>query len=89
MGDRNRRPFWMALGITLFLLILVCGLVMVDYEGRKMSFGDNQPPLQVIHLPGDRAQLSVKTLGWEGSWDITTLDRAFDFICDFCCLPHA
>ena len=24
MGDRNRRPFWMALGITLFLLILVC-----------------------------------------------------------------
>lgn len=89
MGDRNRRPFWMALGITLFLLILVCGLVLVDYEGRKMSFGDNQPPLQVIHLPEDRAQLSVKTLGWEGSWDITTLDRAFDFICDFCCLPHA
>ena len=89
MGDRNRRPFWMALGITLFLLILVCGLVLVDYEGRKLSLGDNHPPRPVIHLPGDRARLSVKTLGWEGSWDITTLDRAFDFICDFCCLPHA
>ncbi len=84
----ERRAFWGALGAALPALLLAAGLVIVDYEGRKMSFGDGQPPFQVENLPGDRARLTVKTLGFEGQWDITPLDRAFDFFCEFCCLPH-
>lgn len=89
MNRGKYRWFAWAFGVTLSLLILVTGLVIVDTQGRRMSFGDEQPAIQVKHLDGDRARLEVKVLGFEGSWDVTAADRAFQFVCDFCCIPHS
>ena len=82
------RLFWFSLGISLFVLLVGAGFVLVDYQGRRLTFGDGQPPIQVEHLEEGQALLEVKLLGVEGSWDITPLDRFFDFFCDFCCIPH-
>lgn len=80
--------FGLSLGISLFVLLTGVGCVVVDYQGRKMSFGDTQPPLQVEELPGGKAELEVKLFGWEDSVDFTFADKAYHFLWEFLCLPH-
>ena len=45
MKHTKRRAFFLALGISLFLFITAVGFVVVDYQGRRLSFGESQPPL--------------------------------------------
>lgn len=84
---RDTRPFWFGLGIGLFVFLTIAGLLTVDYQGRKLSFGDSTPLAQVERSP-EHTQLSVKAFGHEGSWDITKLDQIWEFLCEFGCLPH-
>ena len=65
------------------------GFVVVDYQGRRLSFGESQPPLWLRRLPGGRYTLEVDLLGVEASLDATGLGRARDFLLDFLCLPHS
>ena len=85
MKHTKRRAFFLALGISLFLFITAVGFVVVDYQGRRLSFGESQPPLW---LRG-RYTLEVDLLGVEASLDATALGRARDFLLDFLCLPHS
>ena len=39
MKHTKRRAFFLALGISLFLFITAVGFVVVDYQGRRLSFG--------------------------------------------------
>lgn len=89
MNQKKYRPFALALGLSLFVFLTVAGCVVVDAQGRRLSFGDTQPPFQVEHLPGDRAQLEVKLFGAETSFDFTQADRILDIVRDFFCLPHS
>ena len=84
MKHTKRRAFFLALGISLFLFITAVGFVVVDYQGRRLSFGESQPPLWLRRLPGGRYTLEV-----EASLDATGLGRARDFLLDFLCLPHS
>ncbi|MCI9552619.1 hypothetical protein [Acutalibacter intestini] len=84
---RNWRAFGLGLGLGLFVFILAGGLLTVDYQGRKMSFGDSTPLARVERQEG-RSQLTVKAFGTERSWDVTGLDEAWDFFCDFNCIPR-
>ena len=81
------RSFWLGFGITMFVLITGLGLLKVDYEGRKLSFGDDTPVAKVERTAYG-TELKVKACGRKGPWDVTGLDRAWEFICDFGCIPH-
>lgn len=89
MKHTKRRAFFLALGISLFLFITAVGFVVVDYQGRRLSFGESHPPLWLRRLPGGRYTLEVDLLGVEASLDATGLGRAWDFLLDFLCLPHS
>lgn len=89
MKHTKRRIFFLALGISLFLFITAVGFVVVDYQGRRLSFGESQPPLWLRRFPGGRYTLEVDLLGVEASLDATALGRARDFLLDFLCLPHS
>lgn len=89
MRHRSKfHTFSLALGLSLFVLMTLAGCVIVDYQGRKLSFGEDQPPLQVEHLPGDRAQLNIDLFGVDTSVDFTQADRVLTFLWDFLCLPR-
>ena len=82
----EKRCFWLGLGLGLFILLTTAGLFTVDYQGRKLSFGDSTPLAQV-ERSASRAQLTVKALGQKRTWDVTALDKAWRFILDFSCMP--
>lgn len=88
MKRKNRRAFWFTLGVSLFVFLTAAGFLTVDYQGRKMSFGDSTPPLHVDKSADGRAELEIKAFGVEKTWDITKIDEIFDFLCDFGCIPH-
>lgn len=89
MKKKSRRAFWLSLGVSLFLFLTAAGLFMVDYQGRKLSFGDNTPPMRVDRHPDGGAELEIKAFGMEKSVDITEIDEFFHFLCDFGCIPHS
>ncbi len=84
----ERQVFLFSLGLALFFLIAFTGIVMVDWQGRSLSFGDTSPPFQIEDRPGGGKELDVKLLGREAQVDITGLGNFFNFLCDFCCIPH-
>ena len=88
MERKNRQPFYFSLGLSLFLLMTTAGLLTVDYQGRRLSFGDTDLPLQTKALPNGRTALQVKVLGTEGEIDITGLEKIYHFLLDFSCIPH-
>lgn len=83
----ERRAFWFALGVGLFVFLTLAGLLTVDYRGRRLSFGDSTPPVS-LDRQCDPPRLHVKALGIDGDFDGTRLRDAVDFLCDFGCLPH-
>lgn len=86
-GRPERRTFWFSLGLGLFVFLTGAGLLVVDYQGRKLSFGDDTPPL-ALDRQADPPQLRVKAFGVEESWDAASIDKLLDFLCDFGCLPR-
>ena len=48
---RDWRAFWMGFGVSIFVFLTGAGLLMVDYEGRKLSFGDDAPIARVERGP--------------------------------------
>lgn len=84
---KDRRPFWLGFGIGLFVFLTGAGLLAVDYQGRKLSFGDSAPLAKVDRF-GPRTELTVKAFGREKSWDISGLDKVWEFVCEFGCIPH-
>ncbi len=89
MKKKNRQPFFYSLGISLFLLLTVAGLLTVDYQGRRLSFGDNDLPFEKLDMPGGKTELQIKLLGLEKRVNITEIDKFCNFLLDFSCIPHS
>ena len=85
---KRKQPFYFSLGFSLFLLLTAAGLLTVDYQGRRLSFGDSDLPFQTTALPNGRTALQIKVLGAEGEIDITELEKIYHFLLDFSCIPH-
>lgn len=83
-----KRTFLISLGTALFLLLTAAGFITVDYQGRRLSFGDDALPLEVVDKPGGGKELDVRLMGLETQVDVTVLSDFFDFLCDFGCIPH-
>lgn len=84
----EHRVFLCSLGVTLCVLILVLGLFVVDYQGRRLSFGDAALPLETAAAPGGKTWLTLRAFGREGRVDITWLEKIWNFFLDFSCIPH-
>lgn len=84
---RDWRPFWFGFGLGMFVFLTGVGLLAVDYEGRKLSFGD-ETPVAHVERSAQRTELTVRAFGHRKTWDVTGLDQAWCFLCDFGCLPH-
>ena len=89
MKRMKSRIFAFTLGLSLFVLITLAGCVIVDYQGRRLSFGEDQPPFQVERLPGNRSRLEVDLFGVEAKVDFTQAGRILDLLRDFFCLPRS
>lgn len=83
---KDRRAFWLSFSIALFVFLTVAGMLLVDYEGRKLSFGDSTPMARV-ERQGERARLRIKAFGQEKTWDVTKVEQALEFLREFACLP--
>ena len=77
------------MGFSLFLLLTVAGLLTVDYQGRRLSFGDSDLPFEKQDLPGGKTELQIKLLGLEKRVNITEIDKFYNFLLDFSCIPHS
>ena len=89
MKHSRKHTFALSLALSLFVFLTLAGCAIVDAQGRRLSFGESQPPLWLRRLPGGRYTLEVDLLGVEASLDATGLGRARDFLLDFLCLPHS
>ncbi|WP_322180261.1 hypothetical protein [Neglectibacter caecimuris] len=89
MKKKSRQPFLYSLGFSLFLLLTVAGLLTVDYQGRRLSFGDSDLPFEKQDLPGGKTELQIKLLGLEKRVNITEIDKFYNFLLDFSCIPHS
>lgn len=87
MKGKRRRIFAMSLGFSLAVLLTVAGCVIVDCQGRRMSFGEEDPPLHVERRADGSAQLEVQVLGVEAQLDFTGPAQALELLREFFCLP--
>ena len=46
------RTFLMSFFCTVLVLLFVFGMLMVDAEGRRLSFNDNAPPAEMLYQAG-------------------------------------
>ncbi len=81
--------FLFSLGMSLFFLLTAGGIVAVDQQGRRLSFGDSVPAFRTVDLPGDKTALEIRLLGRETQVDITKIDKFWNFLLDFSCIPHS
>ncbi len=87
MKGKGRRIFAISLGFSLAVLLTVAGCVIVDYQGRRMSFGEENPPFHVERRADGRARLEVDVMGIEADFDFTGPAQALDLLREFFCLP--
>lgn len=83
-----RRVFWWSLSVSLFLFLTAAGFITVDYQGRRVSFGDDVPPFRLVDKPGGEKDLEIRLFGGQGRVDVTNLDNFWDILRDFACIPH-
>ena len=84
----EKKIFWLSLGITLAVVILVLGIFTVDYQGRRISLGDSTPPLFLYAKEDGGTGLEVKLLGMDKHFDVTELKELWELAWDFFCLPR-
>ena len=88
MKHSRKHTFALSLALSLFVFLSLAGCAIVSPRVCRLSFGDEQPPFQVEQLSNGKACLRVKLFGLDAAWDVTSASRAWDAVCDFCCIPH-
>lgn len=71
---KETRCFWASFFATLCLIMLVCGIVTVDYQTARVGFGQSQP-LILVQVSEEKTSLSIHVLGAGGEWDVTAADK--------------
>lgn len=87
MKKESRKIFWVSMGVSLAVMIFVFGIISVDYQGRRLSFGDTALPLQKVYSSSGVA-LEINLLGVKKTLDITKIDKFWKLFLDFSCIPH-
>lgn len=85
---KDKKSFWLAFTLTFCTLVLCAGILLVDYNGRKLSFGDDSPVFRVTEYADGTANLLVNAFGEIKEYEITKIREIYVKILDFCCIPH-
>ena len=89
MHSRFRtRPFLISFLCTALALLFLVGILVVDAEGRRLSFNDTSPALELVYNADGTADMQVNAFRLDRQFDVTGLVRVWHFIADFFCIPH-
>lgn len=82
------RTFLFSFFSTIVILVLIIGLLLVDAEGRRLSFNDTSPAFEILYQTDGTAQMQINAFSLDRRVDVTGLVKAWHFIADFFCIPH-
>lgn len=85
---KDKKSFALAFTVTFCTLLLCIGIFLVDFHGRKLSFGDDSPIFRVADYADGSSNLQVNAFGEVKEYEITKLKEIYEKILDFCCIPH-
>lgn len=89
MHSRFRiRPFLISFLCTALALLFLVGILVVDAEGRRLSFNDTSPALELVYNADGTADMQVNAFRLDRQFDVTGLVRVWHFIADFFCIPR-
>ena len=83
------RAFLASFFATVLVILLLFGLFAVDKEGRRLSFNDTSPALEITYYADRTARLQINAFSLDRQVDVTALVKVWHFIADFFCIPHA
>lgn len=87
-GCFRSHAFLISFVSTVLVLLLFFGMLAVDAEGRRLSFGDTAPPFEVAYNTDGTAELKINAFSLDKSVPVTGLVRSWHFVADFLCIPH-
>ena len=65
------RAFLMSFFCTVLVLLFVFGMLMVDAEGRRLSFNDNAPPAEMLYQADGKAFLKINAFELDARIPVT------------------
>ena len=82
------RTFIISFVSTALALLLFIGLLAVDAEGRRLSFNDTSPAVEIVYNADGTADLQINAFSLDRRVRATGLVKTWHFIADFFCIPH-
>ena len=74
---------------TVLVLLFVFGMLMVDAEGRRLSFNDNAPPAEMLYQADGKAFLKINAFELDARIPVTGAVKVWRFFEKFFCLPQS
>ena len=91
-SPRNKYAEWKTFCISFLMsftvLMFAVGMVVVDYNGRRMNYADDTPFFSVVEQQNGVQIANVNMFGVKKTADITKIVEIWENICDFCCIPY-
>lgn len=83
------RAFLMSFFCTVLVLLFVFGMLMVDAEGRRLSFNDSAPPAEMLYQADGKAFLKINAFELDARIPVTGAVKVWRFFEKFFCLPQS
>ena len=74
---------------AVLVLLFVFGMLMVDAEGRRLSFNDNAPPAEMLYQADGKAFLKINAFELDARIPVTGAVKVWRFFEKFFCLPQS
>ena len=84
----HSRAFLLSFFGTAVILLLIIGLLLVDAEGRRLSFNDTSPAFEIIYNMDGTADMQINAFSLDKRINVTGFVKTWHFIADFFCIPH-
>lgn len=84
----HSRSFMISFISTVLVLLLFIGMLAVDAEGRRLSFNDTSPAVEVVYNADGTAEMQINAFSIDRSVNVTGLVKTWHFVADFFCIPH-
>lgn len=84
----HSRAFLLSFFSTLVIVVFIIGILVVDAEGRKLSFNDTSPAFEIIYNTDGTAEMQINAFSLDRRVDVTGPVKVWHFIADFLCIPH-
>ncbi len=82
------RPFLISFLCTALVLTFLIGMLAVDAEGRRLSFNDTSPAVEIVYNTDGTADMQINAFQIDRRINVTGIVKAWHFVADFFCIPH-